>query len=71
MGQLHLGCCRKAAACGLPCRGEAALELLLLLLTGSFYCEAASVAPAWLLVPFFAWDPKHDNFRKTIRLMMP
>ena len=71
MEQLHQGSCRKAGARGLPCRREAALELLLLLLTESFYCEAASVAPAWPLVPFFAWDQKHDDFRTNVGVTMP
>ena len=71
MGQIHRGCCREAGAGGLRNRQEAALELLPSLLTGSLYCGTAAVAPAWPLVPFFAWDQKHVDFRTNVGMTMP
>ena len=38
---------------------------------GELLLWTASAAPAWPLVPFFAWDQKHDNFRKKTAMMMP
>ena len=45
VGRLSRGCCREAGAGGLRCRQEAALELLLSLLMGSFFCGVAALAP--------------------------
>ena len=53
--QLRRSCCREAGAGGLPCRREAALDLLLSLLTGSFYCGTAAVAPACCGTAALGW----------------